>query len=149
MRVSDKGIRLIQSFEGCKLTSYICPAGILTIGWGCNRNVTPGMQITQVQADNRLRQDLAEVEAGVTKLVKVKLNQNQFDALCAFAMNCGLDIDADAIAEGLGDSTLLKKLNAGDYKGAALQFLRWNKANGRELAGLTRRRKAERELFLQ
>jgi lysozyme len=91
---------------------------------------------------------LVPFEQAVNSLVKVKLTQNQFDALISFVYNVGADIDADNIAEGLGDSTLLKKLNAGDYKGAADQFLKWDKANGKVMKGLTIRRQAERALFL-
>jgi GH24 family phage-related lysozyme (muramidase) len=148
MRISDKGIKLIQSFESCELQAYRCPANVVTIGWGSTKNVKMGMKISQAEADARLKTDLAEVEAGVNKLVKVKITQGMYDALCSFAYNCGLDIDADTIAEGLGDSTLLKKLNVNDFKGAAEEFKKWNKGSGRVLQGLTRRREAEKQLFL-
>jgi lysozyme len=84
--------------------------------------------------------DVARFEDGVNKLVTYTINQNQFDALVDFSFNLGLG--------NLGSSTLLKKLNAGDIKGAAEEFLRWDKAGGKVLAGLTKRRKAERDLFL-
>lgn len=148
MKISDRGIKLIQEFESCRLKSYKCSAGRDTIGWGSTKNVKPGMHISQAEAEARLKADIGEVEAGVNKLVKVKITQGMFDALTSFAFNCGLDIDADAIAEGLGDSTLLKKLNAGDYQGAANEFLKWNRGGGQVLPGLTRRREAERKLFL-
>lgn len=148
MRISQKGIDLIKSFESCRLTSYKCSANRDTIGWGSTKNVKPGMKITQAEADSRLKADLAEAEAGVNKLLTRKVTQNQFDSLVSFAFNCGLDIDADAIAEGLGDSTLLKKLNSGDIEGAAAEFPKWCKSKGKELTGLKRRREAEKKLFL-
>lgn len=151
MRTSDRGIKFICGFESCVLLAYPDPltgGKPYTIGWGSTKNVKLGMRITQAEADARLKADIAEVEAGVNKLVKVKISQNAFDALCSFAFNCGLDIDADAIAEGLGDSTLLKKLNASDYKGAAAEFEKWCKSGGKVSEGLTRRRKMEAKLFL-
>lgn len=147
MKISEKGLELIRRFEGLRLRAYKCPAGIATIGYGSTRGVKMGMVITPAEAEQRLREDVARFEADVMYLVKVKLTQGQFDALVSFAFNLGSDIDTDDIAEGLGDSTLLKLLNRGDYAGAAQQFKRWNKANGIELAGLTRRRAAEQALF--
>jgi lysozyme len=97
--------------------------------------------MTQEQADALLMKDIARFQDGVNKLVTYKpLTQNQFDSLVDFAFNLGLG--------NLGSSTLLRKLNAGDVKGAADEFLRWNRAGGQVLAGLTRRRQAERDLFL-
>ena len=148
MKIGQKEIDLIKSFESCRLTSYKCSAGRDTIGWGNTKNVKPGMKISQAEADTRLKADLAEAEAGVNKLLTRKVTQNQFDSLVSFAFNCGLDIDADAIAEGLGDSTLLKKVNSGDFEAAANEFPKWCKANGKELSGLKRRREAEKRLFL-
>ncbi|MGR2664258.1 lysozyme [Chromobacterium haemolyticum] len=141
MKTSNAGIMLIKSFEGLKLVAYKCPAGIWTIGYGhTGPDVTPGQVITQAQADALLARDLERFEAGVSRLVSVQLNQNQFDALVSFAYNLGLG--------ALQGSTLLRLLNAGDYAGAAAQFPRWNKASGKELPGLTRRRAAEQALFL-
>ncbi|HEY9643548.1 MAG TPA: lysozyme, partial [Coleofasciculaceae cyanobacterium] len=102
--------------------------------------VFPGMQITEAQAEEFLKRDLAKFENAVTNLVEVKLNQDQFSALVSFAYNVG--------ENALAGSTLLLLLNQGDYQGAADQFLRWNKGDNGELPGLTRRRKAERALFL-
>lgn len=147
-KINQAGLNLIKESEGCELTAYRCPSGVLTIGWGHTKVVHPGMRITQVEADELLSQDIAEFEQDVSDLVKVPLNDNQFSALVSFAFNCGSDIDADTIPEGLGDSTLLKLLNQGDYKGASEQFLLWTKANGKESSGLKRRREAERKLFL-
>lgn len=139
MITSDRGIKLIKEFEGFEPRAYYCPANVLTIGYGHTRGVKQGQVINETQAEKLLRTDLVIFEQDVNKLVKVKINQNQFDALVSFAFNCG--------SRALSTSTLLKKLNAGDYAGAASEFERWNKAGGRELAGLTRRRKAERYLF--
>jgi lysozyme len=91
-------------------------------------------------AEALLALDILRFQNGVLKLVTYPINGNQFDALVDFSFNLGLG--------NLGSSTLLKKLNAGDVKGASEEFLRWDKAGGKVLAGLTRRRKAERDLFL-
>ena len=139
--VNEAGVRLVQEFEGCRLDAYRCPAGIPTIGYGATGpDIRMGMVWTQEQADERLAEDLARFAAGVERLVQVDLTDNQFAAIVSFAFNVGLG--------ALRDSTLLRKLNAGDYLGAADQLPRWNKGGGRVLAGLTRRRAAERGLFL-
>lgn len=145
MNISKIGIDLIKSFEGCYLKSYKCPAGVWTIGWGTTepidgKKICEGMRITQKQADDLLIKNLKSYENAVCRYVKVPVNQNEYDALVSFAYNCGCG--------ALQKSTLLEKLNKNDRKGAADEFLRWNKANGKELAGLTRRRVAERKLFL-
>lgn len=144
--ISKVGIDLIKSFEGCYLKAYKCPAGVWTIGWGTTEPINgvkphEGMVITQQQADDLLIKNLKAYENAVNKYVTYSINQNQFDALVSFAYNCGNG--------ALKTSTLLKKLNAGDIEEAANEFLRWNKANGKVLKGLTRRREAERKLFLQ
>ena len=141
MKTSNNGINLIKQFEGCALSAYTCPAGVWTIGYGHTKDVKQGMKITTNKATSLLKEDLSTYENYVNKYVKVKLNQNQFDALVSFTFNCG--------GGALKSSTLLKKLNKGDYTGAANELLRWNKANGKILAGLTRRRKAEKALFLK
>lgn len=137
------GLDLIKSFEGLKLTAYLCPARIPTIGFGHTKTVRPDdvgkKKITENEAERLLKADLVNFESSVNKLVKVPLNQNQFDALVSFAFNVG--------SGALSTSTLLKKLNAKDYKGAADQFARWNKAGGKVLNGLVRRRAAEAALF--
>jgi lysozyme len=139
MRISDNGLELIKSFEGLYLKAYLCPAKVWTIGYGHTGNVKPGDVITRQQADELLRQDVEEFVAIVNTAVKVPLTQNQFDSLVSFVYNVG----ADAFRK----STLLRKLNAGDYAGAAQEFDRWNKARGVVLPGLVKRRKKERELF--
>lgn len=145
MQASEKGIALIKKFEGCRLTAYQDSVGVWTIGYGWTnavdgKPVRAGMTISQEVAERLLKTGLVGYESDVSKLVKVKLTQGQFDALVSFTYNLG--------ARSLSTSTLLKKLNAGDYRGAADEFPRWNKAGGQVLAGLTRRREAERSLFL-
>jgi len=140
MYISKQGLELIKQFEGLRLKAYKCPAGIWTIGYGHTKGVYPGMTITEELADKFLVDDIWYFERGVESLVAVPLTQGQFDALVSFAFNVG--------ADGLGDSTLLKKLNSGDYAGAADEFPKWVYSRGKKLKGLVRRRAAERELFL-
>jgi GH24 family phage-related lysozyme (muramidase) len=146
MKISEKGINIIKKFEGCKLTSYKCPAGVWTIGCGTikypnGNTVKKGDVCTDAQVDQYFSNDLVKFENSVNSLVKVPLTQNQFDALVSFSYNVG--------ASNLATSTLLKKLNAKDYKGAAAEFPKWNKAGGKVMNGLTKRRNAEMELFLK
>ncbi|MEG6302753.1 lysozyme [Enterobacter hormaechei] len=145
MQTSEKGIALIKEFEGCKLTAYQDSVGVWTIGYGWTQPVDgkpirAGMTIKQETAERLLKTGLVSYESDVSRLVKVVLTQGQFDALVSFTYNLG--------AQSLSTSTLLRKLNAGDYAGAADELLRWNKAGGKVLNGLTRRREAERALFL-
>lgn len=148
-KLNQAGIDLICGFESCKLVAYLCPSGIWTIGWGhTGPDVFKGRKITQAQADQILLDDLDKFCREVESLVKVDIDDDQFAALVSFAFNVGSDIDADDIAEGLGDSTLLKKLNSGDFAGAAKEFTKWNKSGGKVLLGLVRRRKAEQNLFM-
>lgn len=140
MKISEKGLGLIRSFEGLELKSYKDSIGILTIGYGSTgSHVKSGMVITKEEAEDLLKQDVSRFESGVNNLVKVPLTQNQFDALVSFSFNLGLG--------NLKSSTLLKKLNISDYSGAANEFLRWNRAGGKVLNGLTRRRQAEKDMF--
>lgn len=136
-----KDTSLIRRFEGLELHAYRDPVGVLTIGYGHTTNVRPGQVITESEAEELLRYDLSWVEDAINKSVTVDLNQNQFDALASWVYNLG--------ETNLRNSTMLKKLNAGDYEGAADEMLRWNKAGGKVLRGLVRRRKAERDLFLR
>jgi len=140
MRTSQKGIALIKSFEGLRLKSYQDSVGVWTIGYGTTRGIGPGMTISNEQAERMLQNDIARFEPEIERLVKVLLNQGQWDALMSFTYNLG--------ATNLGSSTLLRLLNAKDYAGAAEQFPRWNKAGGQVLNGLVKRRAAERALFL-
>lgn len=147
--LTPAGANLIKHFEGCKqkvahgFKAYVCPAGVLTIGWGHTnhhgRKFTRDSVWTQAACDEAFSEDMLGFESAVRRLVKVKLTPYQFDALVSFCYNCG---------EGnLAKSTLLKKVNAGDFLGAALEFGKWNKGGGKVLAGLTRRRASEALLF--
>lgn len=148
-RINAAGLNIIKEFEGLHLKAYLCPAKIWTIGWGhTGPDVHQGMVITRSQAEEFLRRDVARFELAVQRLAPIT-TENQFSALVSFAFNVGEDEDADTIAEGLGDSTLLRKHNTGDYAGAAREFAKWNKAKGKVLAGLTRRRAAEEQLYRQ
>ena len=134
MKTNSKGIELIKSFEGCSLVAYKCPANVWTIGYGHTQGVTEGMSITQKQADEYLKSDLAKYEKYVED-TKLTLNENQFSALVSFTYNCG--------------NGNLKKLIANrTLSEIAEAMLLYKKANGVVLNGLVRRRKAERELFL-
>lgn len=144
MKISNNGLNLIKQFEGLRLNAYDDGVGVWTIGYGTIKypngvRVKRGDKITQAQADQYIANDVATFERAVNMLVNVPLNQNQFDALVSFTYNLG--------ATNLAASTLLKKLNSKDYKGAAAEFPKWNKAGGKVMTGLVRRRKAEMELF--
>lgn len=142
MNISQNGVDLIKRFEGCRLKAYRCPAGVLTIGYGhTGSDVSNGMEISQEKAENMLKMDLVVHCNNVAKLVKVPLNQNQFDALVSFEYNVGYG--------ALSTSTLLRLLNQGKYTEASKQFERWVYAGGKPLEGLKRRRKAEKELFIR
>lgn len=157
LRASQRGIDLIHSFETLKLMPYRDPGsknGLpITCGWGTtvDENGGPiplGVPWTREKADRLFARDLAKFEAGVNRLLGgARTTQAQFDALVSLAYNIGLDEDADTIAEGLGDSSLLRKHKAGDYAGAAEAFKAWRFNDGRELAGLKRRRAAEAALY--
>ena len=141
MKTSILGLNLIKSFEGVRLLAYKCPAGILTIGYGhTGSDVTKGKTITLNEAENLLKKDLKKYESAVNNSVKVPLNQNQFDALVSWTYNVGVG--------AMANSTLLKKLNAGLYHEVPTQLKRWNKASGKVLSGLVRRREAESALFI-
>lgn len=134
------GKEIVKHFEGCKLQAYLCPAGIPTIGYGHTNNVKLGDTCTQQEADEWLDDDFFYATADVKAVVKVPLTDNQLDALASFVFNLGV--------RKLIQSTLLKKLNAGDYPGAANEFDKWVFAVGKKLNGLIARRAAEKELFL-
>lgn len=155
-RVSQKGLDLIHSFEGLQLTTYPDPGptGLpVTGGWGTTRdeNNQPfklGRTESKAYWDALFARDLVRFEQGVAMLLgDAPTTQGQFDALVSFAYNVGLDIDDDTVAEGLGDSTLLRKHLRGDFAGAAAEFARWNKNDGQVLRGLTRRRAVEADLY--
>jgi lysozyme len=144
--MKTKNIDIIVQFEGFESSPYLCPAGVPTIGFGSTRYAdgTPvqmtDKQLSKDEAMTLLINTLGTYEQAIHKNVTVPINQNQFDALVSFVYNVG--------AGNFAKSTLLKKLNKADYQGAADEFLRWNKAGGKVLNGLTRRRDAERALFL-
>lgn len=139
MKTGTKGIELIKGFEGYRAEAYLCPAGVWTIGYGTTAGVKRGQTTTKALAVKMLEADLVKFEKTVNNLVKVKLTQDQFDALVAFVYNVG--------PGNFKGSTLLSLLNQGDYRSVPAQMLRWNRGNGQVLAGLTRRRKAEGDLF--
>lgn len=150
MQISSSGMEFIKSFEGYFENSYDDGVGVWTIGWGSIRDINgepvkKGLKIDKTTATKLFKRDLGLFEDAVNRLVTVPLNQNQYDALVSFTYNVGVG--------ALTGSTLLKKLNVGDYVGASEAFLSWNKArvNGKlvEIKGLTRRRLAEKALFLK
>lgn len=139
MKTSQAGIDLIKEFEGCELKAYRDAVGVLTIGYGHTMGVCEGDEITEAIADIYLRTDLKDAEQCVTN-TGAQLSQFQFDALVSFTFNLGCG--------NLRKSTLLRKVLAGEYEDAAQEFLKWNMAGGRVLAGLARRREAERKMFM-
>ncbi len=134
------GLELIKEFEGLRLEAYLCSAKVWTIGYGHTKGVKKGDTCTQDEADAFLVADVKWVLTAVERTVKVPLTPGQRAAVNSFIFNCG--------AGAFRTSTLLRKLNAEDYKGAADEFTRWNKAGGKVIKGLVRRRAAERKVFL-
>ena len=146
MKISSLGLELIKEFEGFSANAYLCPAKIPTIGWGNTfyengTKVKLGDQISKTDALKLLEvvanRDFADK---IFPAIKVKVSQSQFDAMCSLSYNIGTG--------AFLKSTLLKKVNAGDFIGAGEEFLRWNKACGKEVLGLTKRREREKQLFL-
>ena len=148
LKTSANGLAKIIGYEG-KLRSlgdgryiaYRCPANVPTIFVGCTEGVHDGMIVTEAEGEAMFAREIAKFEAGVASLVKVELNQNQFDALVSFSYNCGLG--------ALKKSRLLKRVNAGDFEGAAHEFANWRMGGGRVLRGLVSRRASEASLFLK
>lgn len=159
MKADINGQNFIKNFEGLKLNPYKCSAGVPTIGYGTTvypNGVKVTMKdnpITKEQANEYFLHDLSKFEKDLCFLLGKKLeeiNQNKFNALLSFGYNLGMDIDVDSIPEGLGDSTLLKKVLANPNDPTIRgQFLLWNKANGKVVNGLTIRRAAEAELYFK
>ena len=139
MKISQEGLALIKKFEGCKLDSYKCSAGVWTIGYGSTKGIEEGMSITQEEAEELLIKDIAVFEEEIEKAVIVPLTQHQFDALVSWTFNLG--------GANLNASTMLKVLNKCEYEEVPAQMKRWNKAGGKVLQGLIRRRNAEALLF--
>ena len=139
MNISEEGLSLIKKFEGCELKAYRCAANVLTIGYGSTKGVTEDMEITKEEAESILKEEMHEYEGYVNDMVKVPLKQNQFDSIVSWVFNLG--------STNLSSSTLLKKLNNSEYDEVPSQIKRWNKAGGKVLDGLIRRREAEALLF--
>jgi lysozyme len=139
MNISQEGLSLIKKFEGCELEAYKCAAGVLTIGYGSTKGVKEGDTITQEEADKLLLHEMNEYEGYINDAVTVDLKQNQFDALVSWVFNLG--------PANLKASTMLKVLNNKEYDDVPTQIKRWNKAGGKVLQGLIRRREAEALLF--
>ena len=139
MNISQEGLALIKKFEGCRLKAYRCSANVLTIGYGHTGGVKEDDTISQPEADELLEKDIAKFEEYVNDNVIVELKQHQFDALVAWTFNLG--------PGNLRESTMLKKLNDADYTSVPFEMRRWNKAGGKTLDGLIRRRQAEGLLF--
>jgi len=138
MNINDKGLELIKQMEGFRADPYICPAGVLTVGYGHTGNVTGS--VTEEEAEELLKEDVKKAEETIEATVKTPLNENQFSALVSFIYNVG--------SGAFKSSTLKKHLDAGNFDAAANQFDRWVFAGGRKLPGLIKRRAAEKELFL-
>ncbi|MBA3752666.1 MAG: lysozyme [Nitrospira sp.] len=144
MKTNRDGIELIKSFEGCKLKAYKCPAGIWTVGYGHTSSagqpkVTSGMTITQAQAEEILVADLATYEAAVAEAITRFMNENQFAAMVSLCFNIG--------AANFRKSSVCRYFNDGLAAKAANSFLLWNKASGKAMKGLLRRRAAEMALY--
>jgi GH24 family phage-related lysozyme (muramidase) len=144
-QINAAGLELIKHFEGLRTTAYLDPVGIWTIGYGHTSMAGPppvyeGLTITAAEAETILQQDLDLFERGVAEALTIATRDDPFSAMVSFSFNVGL--------KAYRDSTLLRKHNAGDFAGAADEFLRWVYADGQILPGLVRRRQAERALYL-
>ena len=139
MKISQEGLSLIKKFEGCELEAYKCAAGVWTIGYGSTKDVKEGDTITQKEAEELLIKDVEVFEKAVNDAVERSLVQCQFDALVSWTFNLGVS--------SLNSSTMLKKLNNQEYDEVVPQMKRWNKAGGKVLQGLIRRREAEALLY--
>lgn len=153
MSPSDACYAIIKKYEGLRLSAYLCPAGVWTIGYGhTGPDVARGLRITAERADELLRADVGAFADAVNRAVSREITHGMFDALTSICFNTGPGKagvrDGILMLKSGQPSTLLRKLNSGDFAGAANEFLRWNKAGGVVLKGLVARRKAERELFL-
>ena len=140
MNISQTGIDLLKHFEGCELEAYQDSVGVWTIGYGHTKDVQPGDEWSESHANHMLEVEMEEYEGYVNNSVTAPINQAQFDALVSWVYNLG--------GGNLNASTMLKVLNAGQYEEVPAQMMRWNKAGGKVLEGLTRRRQAEANLFM-
>ena len=139
MIISIPGVELLTHFEGLRLEAYQDSVGVWTIGYGHTKGVTPSMKITESQASNLLKTELIEYQNYINEMVKVELSQCEYDALVCWVYNLG--------PTNLRESTLLKVLNQGDKFLVPEQIRRWNRAGGKVLKGLVRRREAEALMF--
>ena len=139
MTLSEEGLSFIKEREGLELMPYQDVAGIWTVGYGSTTEVVPGEKITEVEAGERLKEDVRHAENCVNQLVTVPLTQGEFDCLCSFVFNVG--------CFAFSKSTLLRKLNDGDYESIPAELARWDKAGGHVVAGLSKRRKLEGDLW--
>lgn len=140
MKISESGLDLIKKHEGLRLKAYRCPAGVWTIGYGSTSGVTEGMEITEEQADERLRKDVETAERCVNASVRGAITQGQFDSLISWVFNLGCG--------NFRKSTLLRHVNDGNDMSAALEFGKWIHGGGKRLPGLVARRQDEMEMFL-
>lgn len=143
-RASAGALDIIKRFEDLRLEAYLCPAKVWTIGWGHTAGVQPGDSITPERAEELLLRDVAGLEENLPKVIHVQLTEGQWNALVSLCFN----LRGGALGLPRVAPRLVAKIDAGDFAGAADEFLDINRANGEVLAGLTRRRQAERELFL-
>jgi lysozyme len=139
MKISQEGVDLIKHFEGCELEAYLCPANVWTIGYGHTFNVKEGDVIDQEAAEALLIEDLEEFEGYVISMVEAELEQHQFDALVSWTFNLG--------PANLKESTMLNRINYGPLSDVPFQLQRWNRAGGKVLDGLVKRRAAEAALW--
>lgn len=139
MQTSEKGKEFIKHFEGCKLEAYQCSGDVWTIGCGHTRGVEEGDKISKKQADALLSADIEMVETHVQRLITVDLDQSQWDAIVSWCFNLGCG--------NLRASTMLQVINSGELDKVSEQIIRWDKVGKKAVAGLTRRRKAEADLF--
>lgn len=141
MKTNQKGVATLIEFEGFRSEAYLCPAGVWTIGFGFTKDVKQGDKMTRSEAATRLKVELVEYEQGVLNACTTPPNENEFSAMVCFAFNVGV--------AGFRKSSVLKSHNRGDKQAAARAFGLWNKAGGKTLPGLTRRRMAEAALYLE
>lgn len=139
MKASPAAFDLIKKWEGCKLLPYQDQGGVWTVGYGSTSDVDPGVPISQAEAESRLCEEIEAWEKCINSAVLAQLTQNEFDALVSFVHNIG--------CAAFRKSTMLAKINASDYDGAAQEFLKWDHVNGKEVDGLKNRRYAEQRLF--
>jgi lysozyme len=144
MKASQAAVDLIKRFEALRLEAYLCPAGVRTIGWGHTEGVQPGQRINAGDAEELLAKDIAQVESDLAQVIAVPLTQGEYDALVSLCFNLrGGARRLPRIAP-----KLVNKLRAGDRFGASIELLDMNRVNGEPMLGLTRRREAERAVFV-